>query len=694
MEFAIQREIPGRLRLKLAGPVPEEDVGPFSALVEECPDIVSSQVYPRIGVLAVVYRQSDEARSHVLEHLGGIGRADIERIRTTSPYSPSVRTRGLLLDIAWLVGTYLVRRWILPNPIAMAVNVVRFVPFFRRAAHSLACGRLDVPVLDASAIAMSLVQLDAKTAGETMFLLDLGETLEDYTEARSQGALIDALLNVGDTAQLVQGDVEVQVGVSDLRQGDLIAVRTGMPVVVDGLVESGLAMVNQASLTGEPLAVERTVGDDVFAGTSVEEGEILVRVKADPGQTRLRSIVSLVQSADQYQSVRQKRREQLASRIVPWNFLLAGIVAITSRSIVKTSAALMVDYSCGLKLTGSIAVLSAMSQSAQAGFTVKGSKYFDAVRDADTIVFDKTGTLTEATPRVAKIIGSKDWPQREVLRFAACLEEHFPHPVARAVVNAATERGLEHRELHGDVEYLVAHGIVSTLEDKRVVIGSKHFVVEDEHVEVTARQEARIARELEGLSPLYLAVDGKLVGVLGIEDPLKSGVAEAVQQLRDLGFSRIVMLTGDNERTAARIAEEAGLAEFRANQLPEDKHAFVDELKAQGCNVIVVGDGVNDAPALARADVGIAMGQGTAIAKEVADITLSDGDLSSIVSLVKLANGLSDRMDRSFYQVMGLNSAFLAAGIAGIVTPQTSSLLHNATTIGLSLAASRPYKIG
>ena len=694
MEFAIQREIPGRLRLKLAGPVPEEDVGAFSALVEEWPDIVSSQVYPRIGVLAVVYRQSDEARSHVLEHLGGIGRADIERIRATNPYSPSVRTRGLLLDIAWLVGTYLARRWLLPNPIAMVVNVVRFFPFFRHAVHSLACGRLDVPVLDASAIAMSLVQLDAKTAGETMFLLDLGETLEDYTEARSQGALIDALLNVGDTAQLVQGDVEVQVGVSDLRQGDLIAVRTGMPVVVDGLVESGLAMVNQASLTGEPLAVERTVGDDVFAGTAVEEGEILVRVKADPGQTRLRSIVSLVQSADQYQSVRQKRREQLASRIVPWNFLLAGIVAIVTRSIVKTSAALMVDYSCGLKLTGSIAVLSAMSQSAQAGFTVKGSKYFDAVRDADTIVFDKTGTLTEATPRVAKIIGSKDWPQREVLRFAACLEEHFPHPVARAVVNAATERGLEHRELHGDVEYLVAHGIVSTLEGKRVVIGSKHFVVEDEHVEVTARQEARIARELEGLSPLYLAVDGKLVGVLGIEDPLKSGVAEAVQQLRDLGFGRIVMLTGDNERTAARIAEEAGLTEFRANQLPEDKHAFVDELKAQGCNVIVVGDGVNDAPALARADVGIAMGQGTAIAKEVADITLSDGDLSSIVSLVKLANGLSARMDRSFYQVMGLNSAFLAAGIAGIVTPQTSSLLHNATTIGLSLAASRPYKIG
>ena len=681
------------MRVKLAGPVPENDVGPFGSLLDECSDIASWHVYSRIGAVAVVYRRSDGARSRVLDYLGHIERTDVERARGTHSFSSSVRTRGLMLDIAWLVGTYLVRRWLLPNPVAMAVNVVQFLPFLRHAAHSLASARLDVPVLDASAIAMSLVQLDAKTAGETMFLLNLGETLEEYTEARSQGALIDALLNVGDKAQLVQGDVETQMSVSDLRQGDLIAVRTGMPVVVDGLIESGIAMVNQASLTGEPLAIERTVGDDVFAGTSVEEGEILVRVKADPGQTRLRSIVSLVQSADQYQSIRQKRRERLASRIVPWNFLLAGIVALTTRSIIKTSAALMVDYSCGLKLTGSIAVLSAMSQSAQAGFTVKGSKYFDAVRYADTIVFDKTGTLTEATPRVVKVLGSKGWPQREVLRFAACLEEHFPHPVARAVVKAATERGLEHRELHGDVEYLVAHGIASSLEGRRVVIGSEHFVVEDERVVVTARQQARIARELEGLSPLYLAVDGRLVGVIGVADPLKDGVAEAVQQLRGLGFSRIVMLTGDNERTAARIADQAGLPEFCANQLPEDKHAFVEELKAQGCNVIVVGDGVNDAPALARADVGIAMGQGTAIAKEVADITLSDGDLSSIVRLVKLAKGLSERMDRSFFQVMGLNTAFLAAGIAGIVTPQTSSLLHNATTIGLSLAASRPYKI-
>ena len=693
MRYIVAREMPGRMRVRLEGPVPESDMGALCSLLDACPDIVTARVYPLIGSIAVTYEPVDEVRSRVLDFLSSIERNDVERMRQTGSFSSSAQTRGLLLDIAWLAGTYFIRRWLLPNPLAMIWNVMMFLPYLRGAGRSLSHARLDVPVLDASAIAMSLVQGDAKTAGETMFLLSLGETLEDYTEARSQGALIDALMHVGDTAQLVQGDTELQVKVSDLRQGDLIAVRTGMPVVVDGCVEAGLALVNQASLTGEPLAVERTVGDDVFAGTSVEEGEILVRVKADPGQTRIRSIVSLVKSADQYQSARQARREQLAARIVPWNFLLAGIVALVTRSIVKTSAALMVDYSCGLKLTGSIAVLSAMSQSARSGFTVKGSKYFDAVRDADTIVFDKTGTLTEATPRVAKVLGSKGWPQREVLRFAACLEEHFPHPVARAVVNAAMQKNLEHRELHGDVEYLVAHGIVSSLDGKRVVIGSQHFVVEDENISISPRQMHRIEREFEGLSPLYLGVDGKLVGALGIEDPLKDGVADAVDQLRSLGFERIIMLTGDNERTAARIAAEAGLTEFRADQLPEDKHAFVDELKTQGCNVIMVGDGVNDAPALAHADVGIAMGQGTAIAKEVADITLSDGDLSSIVALIKLSRKLSERMDRSFYQVMGLNSAFLVGGISGVITPQTSSLLHNATTIGLSLAASRAYRI-
>ncbi len=694
MQYTITREIPGRIRVALAGPVPDRDLAPFCACLQSCPDIGSFTVYGRIGSVAITFAAGDEtARTRALAYLGSIERADIEAARETNLYTGSLRSRNLLLDIAWLAGTYLVRRCLLPQPVAMVVNVLRFLPFIRAALDSLGRARLDVPVLDASAIAMSLVQGDAKTAGETMFLLNLGETLEEYTAAQSESSLIDALMNMEETANLVRDGQEIRVSARNLVQGDLIAVRTGMPIVVDGVVESGLAMVNQASLTGEPLAIARTVGDDVFAGTSVEDGEILVRVKSDPGQTRLRAIVSLVKNADMYQSARQRRRTELASKIVPWNFLLAGIVALTTRSIVKTSAALMVDYSCGLKLTASIAVLTAMRQAAQAGFTVKGSKFFDAVCDADTIVFDKTGTLTEATPKVAKVLGSKGWSQREVLRLAACLEEHFPHPVARAVVNAAREQGIEHRERHGEVMYLVAHGIASSLEGMRVVIGSEHFVVEDEGVQITAAQRARIDRELEGLSPLFLGVDGKLVGAIGVEDPLKAGVAHAVEELRELGFTRIIMLTGDNGRTAARVAEAVGLTEFRAEQLPEDKHAFVAQLKAEGRKVMMVGDGVNDAPALALADVGVAMGQGTAIAKEVADITLATGDLFSIAQLVKLSRGLVARMDKGFVQVMGLNSAFLAAGIAGLITPQTSSLLHNATTIGLSLSAGRPYNL-
>ena len=451
-------------------------------------------------------------------------------------------------------------------------------------------------------------------------------------------------------------------------------------------------MVNQAALTGEPLAVERGVGDNVFSGTAVEDGEIIVRVTADAGETKLRSIVALVEQAESFKSETQSRMEQLADRIVPWNFLLAGAVALTTRSLVKTSAALMVDYSCALKLTGSIAVLAAMSQSAQAGFTVKGSKHFEAMAAADTIVFDKTGTLTEATPNVACVLALDGWNRREVLRLAACLEEHFPHPVARAVVRAAAEKNLRHRERHADVEYLVAHGIASSLDGKRVVIGSEHFVVEDEGVSLTEEQKRRVADETEGLSPLYLAVDGELIGVIGIEDPLKAGVREAIADLRMLGFKRVVMLTGDGERTAARIADAAGVTEYRANLLPEDKYAFVERLKAEGSKVVMVGDGVNDAPALSLADVGIAMGQGTAVAKEVADITLTGGHLSALVTLRTLSAGLTARLNASFKEVIAINSALLAAGIGGLITPQTSSLLHNASTVALSVRNGGTYR--
>ena len=691
MKYQIANELPGRLRVKLAGPVPPADLDALYRVLGACPDIAKSTVYPRIGSVALTYNAAPGGRARVLEHLAAIDAAAIAKAKQGCGLELAPRSHSLLMDLASLVGFHFMRRWFLPAPLAAAWTVFSYRKFLFAGLKSLAAGRLDVPVLDAAAIGISFAKRDPRTAGLTMLLLNVGETLEEYTRSRSEGALINALLDLPETAQLVEGDTEVQVPSSSLRAGQLIAVRTGMPVCVDGTVVRGCAMVNQAALTGEPLAVERTVGDDVFAGTAVEDGEIIVEVKANEGQTKLRTIVNLVEQTESYKSRTQSRMERLADRIVPWNFLLAGIVALTTRSLVKTSAALMVDYSCALKLTGSIAVLSAMSQSAQAGFTVKGSQHFESMAQADVIVFDKTGTLTEAAPQVARVLSLDGWDDDEVLRFAACLEEHFPHPVARAVVRAAAEKGLEHRERHAEVEYIVAHGIASSLAGKRVVIGSEHFVVEDEQVEISEAQKELIARQTEGLSPLYLAVDGKLMGVIGVQDPLKAGVPEAVAELRRLGLSRVIMLTGDNERTAARIAACAGVSEFHANLLPEDKYAFVEKLKAEGAHVVMVGDGVNDAPALALADVGIAMGQGTAVAKEVADITLTGGQLGSIVALRRMSEGLMGRLNGSFKEVMVINSTLLAAGIGGIISPQVSSLLHNVSTVALSMRNGKRY---
>ena len=546
-------------------------------------------------------------------------------------------------------------------------------------------------MLDASAIGISFVKRDVDTAGQTMFLLNVGELLEDYTRAMSENELINSLLDVPDKAQKVVGDTEVSVAATELEPGDLVAVRAGMSICIDGVVEQGSAMVNQATLTGEPLAVERSVGDDVFAGTVVENGSILVRVRANTAQTKLRSIVSLVQTADSLKSEGQSHMEDLANKIVPWNFLLAGLVALTTRSLIKTSAALMVDYSCALKLTGSVAVMTAMSDAAKMGVMVKGAKYFESFAKADTIVFDKTGTLTEAQPRLACVLTTDGWSEDEILRLSACLEEHFPHPVARAVVNAAGERGLEHRERHAAVEYIVAHGIASSIEGRRAIIGSAHFVFEDEGAQLESDIKERVESQMQGLSPLYLAVDGTVVGVLGIEDPLKHGVREAIADLHALGVKHVVMLTGDSERTAERIAREAGVDEFKAELLPEDKYAYVERIKREGRRVAMVGDGVNDSPALGLADVGLAMGGGSDIAKEVADIILADTDLAAIVRLRRMSQGLIDRLTSSYSKVMLTNSALLALGITGAIAPQTSSLLHNGSTIAYSLGNAKAY---
>lgn len=689
MRFSIISEIPGRTRLQLAGPVPESDLDALLKLSGEIDGVRKVRVYGRIGQMALEF---DEPRRDVV--LAAVGALDAQAIADAkSGYVMQLEPRKhkLVMDLATLVGVHYARRWFLPTPLRAVFVVAGYMAFLRAALHELAQPRLTVPVLDASAIGISFVKRDVDTAGQTMFLLNVGELLEDYTRAMSENELINSLLDVPDKAQKVVGDTEVSVAATELEPGDLVAVRTGMSICIDGVVERGSAMVNQATLTGEPLAVERSAGDDVFAGTVVEDGSILVRVRANTAQTKLRSIVSLVQTADSLKSEGQSHMEDLANKIVPWNFLLAGLVALTTRSLIKTSAALMVDYSCALKLTGSVAVMTAMSDAAKMGVMVKGAKYFESFAKADTIVFDKTGTLTEAQPRLACVLTTDGWSEDEVLRLSACLEEHFPHPVARAVVNAARERGLEHRERHAAVEYIVAHGIASSIEGRRAIIGSAHFVFEDEGAQLESDIKERIESQMQGLSPLYLAVDGTVVGVLGIEDPLKPGVREAIADLHALGVKHVVMLTGDSERTAERIAREAGVDEFKAELLPEDKYAYVERIKREGRHVAMVGDGVNDSPALGLADVGLAMGGGSDIAKEVADIILTDTDLAAIVRLRRMSQGLIDRLTSSYSKVMLTNSALLALGIAGAITPQTSSLLHNGSTIAYSLNNAKAY---
>ena len=689
MRFSIISEIPGRTRLQLAGPVPESDLDALLKLSGDIDGVHKVRVYGRIGQMALEY--DEQCRAGVLDALGALDAQAIADAKTGYVMQLEPRKRKLVMDLATLVGAHYARRWFLPMPLRAVFVVAGYMAFLRAALHELAQPRLTVPVLDASAIGISFVKRDVDTAGQTMFLLNVGELLEDYTRAMSENELINSLLDVPDKAQKVVGDTEVSVVATELEPGDLVAVRTGMSICIDGVVEQGSAMINQANLTGEPLAVERSVGDDVFAGTVVEDGSILVRVRANTAQTKLRSIVSLVQTADSLKSEGQSHMEDLANKIVPWNFLLAGLVALTTRSLIKTSAALMVDYSCALKLTGSVAVMTAMSDAAKMGVMVKGAKYFESFAKADTIVFDKTGTLTEAQPRLACVLTTDGWSEDEVLRLSACLEEHFPHPVARAVVNAARERGLEHRERHAAVEYIVAHGIASSIEGRREIIGSAHFVFEDEGAQLESDIKEQIESQMQGLSPLYLAVDGKVVGVLGIEDPLKPGVREAIADLHALGVKHVVMLTGDSERTAERIAREAGVDEFKAELLPEDKYAYVERIKREGRHVAMVGDGVNDSPALGLADVGLAMGGGSDIAKEVADIILTDTDLAAIVRLRRMSQGLIDRLTSSYSKVMLTNSALLALGITGAITPQTSSLLHNGSTIAYSLGNAKAY---
>ena len=582
----------------------------------------------------------------------------------------------------------------LPSPLRIARILWHMIPFVRRGLHCLFRRQIKVELLDALSISISACRMDFGTAGAVMFLLEVGELLEEWTRKKSVADLAQCMsLNV-DRVWLRTAQGEVLVPVSQIQPGDAVVIRAGGIVPVDGLVLEGEVTVNQASLTGESIPLPKRPGGTVYAGTVVEEGECVLEVKQASGQSRYDQIVHMIEQSEQMKSAAESKAANLADKLVPYTFAGSLLSFILTRNVARALSVLMVDFSCALKLVMPLAVLSAMREAGRAHITVKGGKFLEAVAAADTIVFDKTGTLTHACPKVEKVIpfGGKD--EQEMLRLAACLEEHFPHSMANAVVEEAKRRGLTHEEYHSKVEYLVAHGIASTVNDERVLIGSAHFIFEDEHCQIPEGEQDRFDTLPPEYSHLYLSAGGQLAAVICIFDPLREEAASVLSALRSMGISKTVMLTGDSQRTAAAIAEQLGVDELQAEVLPADKARFVAQLRREGHSVIMVGDGINDSPALSEADVGIAISDGAAIAREIADITIAADTLWELVKLRQIAVELMCRIHSNYRFVIGFNSALIALGIAGILPPATSAMLHNLSTLGVSLRSMSPLPRG
>ena len=542
-----------------------------------------------------------------------------------------------------------------------------------------------MPVLDAVSIGTSIVRNDINTAGSIMFMLGIGEILEEWTHKKSVDDLARSMsLNV-ENVWLANGDSEVLVPAESIKAGDKVVVHMGHVIPFDGVVMDGEAMVNQASLTGESVAVHKIKEGSVYAGTVVEEGELTVKVKEVTGSSKFEKIVAMIEESEKLKSSLEGKAEHLADRLVPYTLGGAGLVYLFTRNVTKAVAVLMVDFSCALKLAMPISVLSAIREASLYNITVKGGKYLEAMAEADTIVFDKTGTLTKAKHTVVDVVTFCDRSSDEMLRIAACLEEHFPHSMAKAVVDAAKEKNLEHEEMHTKVEYIVAHGIATTIEGKRVVIGSHHFVFEDEGCVIPEGKSEIFDTLPKEYSHLFLAIENKLAAVICIEDPLREEASAIVNSLKRVGISKVVMMTGDSERTAAAIAKRVGVDEYYSEVLPEDKAKYVEKEKSEGRKVIMIGDGINDSPALSAADVGIAISDGAAMAREIADVTIGADALYEIVTLKAISDGLVKRINKNYRMIVGLNSGFIAMGVAGIISPTVSALLHNTSTIAISL---------
>ena len=572
-----------------------------------------------------------------------------------------------------------------PAPIRTGLVLVKSLSYIKKALSCVGRRKIEVPLLDGIAITTSIVRGDYGTAGSVMFLLDLGEIMEEWTHKKSVDDLAKKMsLNVSKVWLNVDGK-EVLTDVSKIETGDCVTVHMGNVIPLDGVIKEGKGMVNQASLTGEAIPVAKKPGGYVYAGTVLEEGELLIEVKENSGTTKYEKIVAMIEETEKLKSTVESRAEHLADRLVPYTLAGTGLVYLLTRNVTKALSVLMVDFSCALKLSMPISVLSAMREAQSHGITVKGGKFLEAMAEADTIVFDKTGTITKAQPVVSDVISFCDEEPDELLKIAACLEEHFPHSMAKAVVRAAMDKGLVHEENHSKVEYIVAHGISSRIQDKKVIIGSYHFVFEDEQCVIPQGKE-ELFESLSGeCSHLYLAIDGVLVAVIAITDPIREEAPQVVSMLRKCGLSKIVMMTGDSERTAKVVAAKVGVDEYYSEVLPEDKASYVEKEHQAGRKVIMIGDGVNDSPALSAADVGIAICDGAEMAREIADITIAGDNLEELVTLKRLSNALVKRIHGNYRQIVGFNTGLILCGIGGVMQPATSALLHNTSTLAISV---------
>ena len=683
MKFQIKHEIKGRMRVHMAQKrMTFEQADTLLYYLHSFKYVTSVQVRERTGDAIICYVGD---RQEIIDRLRRFHYEDVEMPAGLIENSGRKVNQEYQDKLVYKVLFHYARKFLLPYPLRVCYTGLISIKYIKEGLKTLAAQKIEVPVLDATAISISMLRGDFNTAGSVMFLLGIGELLGEWTHKKSVDDLARTMsLNVS-KVWLKTEDQEILVPVSDIKEGDRVVVHMGNVIPFDGLVTDGEAMVNQASLTGESVPVRKNIESSVYAGTVVEEGEVTVKVKEVGGSSRFEKIVTMIEESEKLKSASEGRAEHLADRLVPYTLAGTGLVYLFTRNVTKALSVLMVDFSCALKLAMPISVLSAIREASLYNITVKGGKYLEAIAEADTIVFDKTGTLTKAEPTVAEVVSFNGQSTDELLRIAACLEEHFPHSMAKAVVDAAAKKNLAHEEMHTKVEYIVAHGISTTIDGKRAIIGSHHFVFEDEQCKIPDGMQETFDHLPKEYSHLYLAIEGELAAVICVEDPLREEAEAVVNSLKKAGISKVVMMTGDSDRTARAIAKRVGVDEYYSEVLPEDKASYVEKEKEKGRKVIMIGDGINDSPALSAASVGIAIRDGAEIAKEIADITIGADNLYQIVTLKLLSDSLMKRIHKNYRTIVGFNTGLIVLGVGGVLQPATSALLHNASTLLIGL---------